>query len=625
MTQSSLLARYFPWIVATLAALLVLAFAAPSRAPDGHPALQEFGRLPVVEGGRVKPLDTVARNMMMAVSAQQNYKDAAGKSQPAVRWFLDAMVSGKFFDEQPAHSAPVFRIANEEVLSLLGLKPREGFRYSLAEIGPKIDKLAELASRARQKDPKARALVDNKAVELAEGVQRYIQVAELEVPLVLPPATAQGEDWRSLLDGMSEWPQLVQALKAEASRNGPEATGAVLARALDAARADGAPPPQDTADYLAVLEAYSRGDAGSFNQKLASLHERLRAERPADVGQADFESFFNRFQPFLLCMVLYILAAVLTAASWLVWSEPLRRAAFWLCVLTLALHTWALIARMIISGRPPVTNLYSSAVFIGWACVLLGILLERLYGMSLGNLVASVCGFATTLIAHNLAAAGSDTLGVMQAVLDTNFWLATHVTTITLGYAATFVAGMLGVVLIIRGVCTRSLTRDQFRALGQAIYGVVCLATLLSFVGTVLGGIWADQSWGRFWGWDTKENGALMIVLMNALILHARWAGMVQQRGMAALAVVGNIVTAWSWFGVNMLGVGLHSYGFMEGAGFWLVMFWLSQLILVGAALLPLERWRSYDLLRTDRPPTGPRAVPTRPRRGAPTAPVPTR
>src|SRR5262249_28115754 len=159
---------------------------------------------------------------------------------------------------------------------------------------------------------------------------------------------------------------------------------------------------------------------------------------------------------------------------------------------------------------------------------------------------------------HHLGGSG-DTLEMLQAVLDTNFWLSTHVTCVILGYSATYLAGFLAVAFIVTGVFTTALTKEMFKTLGTMIYGVVCFATLLSFTGTVLGGIWADQSWGRFWGWDPKENGALIIVLWNALILHARWGGMVQQRGMAALAVVGNIVTTWSWFGVNMLGVGLHS------------------------------------------------------------------
>jgi hypothetical protein len=121
----------------------------------------------------------------------------------------------------------------------------------------------------------------------------------------------------------------------------------------------------------------------------------------------------------------------------------------------------------------------------------------------------------------------------------------------------------------------------------------VCFALLLSFVGTVLGGIWADQSWGRFWGWDPKENGAALIVLITAIILHARWGGLIRERGIMVLAVFGNIVTAWSWFGTNMLGVGLHAYGFMDAAVFWLMAFVVSQLAIMAAGLVPAAAWRS--------------------------------
>ena len=127
------------------------------------------------------------------------------------------------------------------------------------------------------------------------------------------------------------------------------------------------------------------------------------------------------------------------------------------------------------------------------------------------------------------------------------------------------------------------------------IYGILCFATLFSFVGTVLGGIWADQSWGRFWGWDVKENGALIIVLWNALVLHARWGGLVRERGLAGLAIAGNIVTSWSWFGVNMLGIGLHSYGFTGAAFMWLMAFVASQLLLIALGLLPMRLWRSFQ------------------------------
>jgi hypothetical protein len=135
---------------------------------------------------------------------------------------------------------------------------------------------------------------------------------------------------------------------------------------------------------------------------------------------------------------------------------------------------------------------------------------------------------------------------------------------------------------------------DIGKALAKMVYGIVCFATLFSFVGTILGGIWADQSWGRFWGWDPKENGALLIVLWNAIILHARWGGLVRARGLMNMAIVGNIVTSWSWFGTNMLGIGLHAYGFMDAAFRWLMIFIGSQVFLIALGLLPLKYWASF-------------------------------
>jgi ABC-type transport system involved in cytochrome c biogenesis permease subunit len=272
----------------------------------------------------------------------------------------------------------------------------------------------------------------------------------------------------------------------------------------------------------------------------------------------------------------------------------LRRSAFYLIMLAWVIHTFGLVFRMYLEGRPPVTNLYSSAIFIGWGAVILGMVLEKIYRDGIGCVVAGSAGFVTLIIAHNLALSG-DTMEMMRAVLDTNFWLATHVVAVTLGYASTFVAGFLAIIYILRGVFTTTLTAETARSLARMVYGIVCFATLFSFVGTVLGGIWADQSWGRFWGWDPKENGALLIVLWNATILHARWGGLVRERGLMNLAIIGNIVTSFSWFGVNMLGIGLHSYGFMDAAFKWLMLFIGSQVAIILLGLLPQKLWRSFQ------------------------------
>jgi len=152
----------------------------------------------------------------------------------------------------------------------------------------------------------------------------------------------------------------------------------------------------------------------------------------------------------------------------------------------------------------------------------LGLALERIYKIGLGSAVAGLAGCVTLLIAHNLAL-GGDTMEMMRAVLDTNFWLATHVVVVTLGYASTFVAGLLAMAYVVLGLFTPVLASqggkkvgpaaDIGKALAKMVYAIVCFATLFSFLGTVLGGIWADQSWGRFLGWDPKENGALLIVI----------------------------------------------------------------------------------------------------------------
>jgi ABC-type transport system involved in cytochrome c biogenesis permease subunit len=190
-----------------------------------------------------------------------------------------------------------------------------------------------------------------------------------------------------------------------------------------------------------------------------------------------------------------------------------------------------------------------------------------------------------------------DTFTVMVAVLDTQFWLATHVVCISIGYAATFAAGLLGLAYIIGSLLSPGLASKELRrSFANVIYGVACFGLLCSFFGTVLGGLWGDDSWGRFWGWDPKENGALMIVLWNAVILHARWGGLVRERGLAALAALGNVVVLWSWKGVNAMGVGLHAYAGTEDEVTLLTILLIAVLHVVVASLvfIPSRFWMSY-------------------------------
>ncbi|HYR58804.1 MAG TPA: cytochrome c biogenesis protein CcsA, partial [Chthoniobacteraceae bacterium] len=315
----------------------------------------------------------------------------------------------------------------------------------------------------------------------------------------------------------------------------------------------------------------------------------------ANLSEAQHEQLFNDVQAFYKAMLVFICAFLCAIIFWfrpIAW-EWLRQTAVSLALLGVAVTAVGILFRMALIGRPPVINLYSSAVFISFGAPVLGLVLEKFWRNSIGVVVGSLIASCCLIIAHYLSLE-KDTLEMLRAVLDTNFWLATHVVIVTLGYASTFVAGFLGIVFVVRGFFTDAITPELKRSLARMVYGIICFATLFSFVGTVLGGIWADQSWGRFWGWDPKENGAIIIVLWNALILHARWGNLVRERGLLNLAIVGNIVTSWSWFGTNMLGIGLHSYGFMDAAFYALLAFDLLMLALIAIGALPERYWRSF-------------------------------
>ena len=151
-------------------------------------------------------------------------------------------------------------------------------------------------------------------------------------------------------------------------------------------------------------------------------------------------------------------------------------------------------------------------------------------------------------------------------MLRSNFWLATHVTTITIGYAGGLLTAGLAHIYIFARVFNIDEGDKSFRRfMTRIVYGGVCFTLFFSLVGTILGGVWANDSWGRFWGWDPKENGALIIVLWTLIILHARMAGYLREWGVHICAVVGSILVTFSWWHVNFLSIGLHSYGFSGG------------------------------------------------------------
>jgi ABC-type transport system involved in cytochrome c biogenesis permease subunit len=742
--------RWLPWLILLVGVTYVVGAAYPRKSKADDFNLVGFGQLPILDHGRIKPVDTYARVELLMITRRQEYYDAQEppRKQPATRWLLNLLADGIIdtlgtvqispqeaewlglqndrpvpvydvreilqaakgkqeqfkelltkqnrspLEEQvfmtvdrslraqtkmenlrkelgplrDADKQKVFRIDHESVLGMLQLKRREGLRYSIDEIThaneeAKRQAFADFFRRAmKAKDipNEKRDSIDQRTLELFKQLSTHRALASLQAVALVPDVDFTPGGWKTL----------GQALAMGEDQHNPAAK-----------------------HLKAMVWAYAENEPEKFNQELAAYTQLVNEKLPTPASKARVEAWFNQFAPFYVCAILYVLIGLLALFSWTpAWPREMWLGALLLLGLTLIVHTAALGLRMWIQERPPVVNLYSSAVFIGWGCALVCLFVELIYRNAISTAAAAVLGFMTMVIAHYLGGSG-DTMEVLQAVLDTNFWLATHVTTVTLGYTATFVAGfiaiaflwwmqvttvfaffrnrgkpewsnglvfissvfgmlaipaaagvsvvmglfflttdenplehniwlmfvlpaaivvaILGILLIIRftgpidhnenpippmlqSLEPFNLNVNLSKAFMTAIYGVTCLALLLSFVGTVLGGIWADQSWGRFWGWDPKENGAILVVIVNALLLHARWGGMIKERGTVIIALLGNMVCMWSWFGTNQLGIGLHSYGFNNALIKMCSSFWGVMLVLIGLASLPNKYWKSY-------------------------------
>jgi ABC-type transport system involved in cytochrome c biogenesis permease subunit len=609
-----------PAITACVFLLYVSSAARLPKAKRGEPDLYRFGQLPVAHLGRVKPIDTLARNTVRAISGngRETVKIDGGKRISAVQWLLEVAAG-----TQASTNFKVIRIDSKEVRRLFDLPERKGFMYSVAELKPQIARFEKAVDAARKLRAEDLTTEQRRILELDEALKQYITLVRAFSPPDLPRAPSREQvdanpalgtqylqDFRIAVSRaveesrMTKAPQVIPVEFGETKAPEDVWRPYPVAWALAYMQHSilGTDPAPTTLAFEEILSGYRQhaeggGSASAFNSAVVRYEAELRKAAPPlwTEQKNHLESYYNEFSPIYVGIALYVLAFLLAIFGWLFRYKPLNWAAFTMILLTFLLHAGVLVARMYISGRPPVTNLYSSALFIGWAAVLFGLVIEAIFRIGLGNIAAAVMGYATLQVAYFLGAGGDDNIGVMQAVLDTQFWLATHVVCITLGYAATYLAGLFGLLYVIFGLCTPLLNDRSRKELGRMIYGITCFALLFSFYGTVLGGLWADDSWGRFWGWDPKENGALIIVLWNALVLHARWDKMIADRGLAVLSIGGNIVTSWSWFGVNELGIGLHSYGFTEGVLLALGLFVFSQLAIAGLGCLPKSLWWSVQ------------------------------
>ncbi len=622
--------KRIPAIVAIAILLMYFVMNFMKQSPKTEIDYTEFGKTPVHLNGRIQPLDSVARNALLSIQYKRTFKNDEGKKTPAIVWLAELLTRPDL-----AHQRPVFKIQDEDIRSLLKLpekpnnrseliiallgKGSEHFYYSFSELAPFIKTISEQANKAGELESQQRSRFQKAIIQLARSLSTYMslsqtihhgqvasfdqELSELEAfaPIGIEAVSKQqrgGAYDEEAFNQMMSVGMLYQRFEQSAhfftipgsgqnrEREWQKASYA-LSQILQQGKAS-----EIARSYATLVDAYRDNDASAFNQSVKALHADLDAIDPELIKKAGVEQIFNFIEPFYIAAAGYVMAFLAVLISWIRWPDKMNQASLWLILTCAIIHTVGIALRIYIIGYAPVINLYSSAIFVGWGAVLLAIGLELIFKNGIGNACASIIGFSTLLVAHHLSADG-DTLEMLRAVLDNNFWLATHVIIITLGYSATFLAGAIGFIFILMSVLTDRIDKRSARSIGTMVYGIICFAMLFSFVGTILGGIWADQSWGRFWGWDPKENGALLIVIWNAIILHCRWGGFVRTRGTMMMAVFGNVVFSWSWFGTNMLGIGLHAYGFMDQAFKYLAAFVGLQLLVIALAALPPKNWKS--------------------------------
>lgn len=533
---------------------LYLAVATPAAAGSDLDALRSIA---IQDGGRVKPLDTFARETARKITGARAFGAESVRGLEPVEWVVAMLANPARWKDEP-----IVRVTHAGLRQAVELPPgKDHFSFNeLVGHEPFLKAAEKIHERLRQ-DAEAKL----------DPIER--EIVTLYENLSLMAAIFSGEGFRIVPvpgDPRATWLTLVDLAKGGQA---PARVGTLAA---------------------ALVGAYEQGDRPAVGAAAAALRTRLGEVAPdvyptaKDLGM---EVRYNRLKPFRLAWLLYLLSFLLLLASLPLAARVLAWVGMGLAVAAFALQAYGMLLRMLISGRPPVTNMYESVIFVAWGAVLFALLFEAAYKARYFAACATGLAVIALILADNVPILDGS-ISPLVPVLRDNFWLTTHVLTITLGYAAFFLAMGLGHVNL--GLYFFAPRRAALlKTLSLFLYRSLQVGTLFLAVGTMLGGVWASYSWGRFWGWDPKETWALIALLGYLAVLHGRFIGWFKDFGMAVGSIIGFLGVLMAWYGVNfILGTGLHSYGFGSGGYTYVGGFVAFELFVVIAAFL---RYRSQQ------------------------------
>ncbi len=512
---------------------------------------KQFGLLGIQDGGRRKPIDTFARESLIKLTGRSTYK--AG----AKTWEGDDFILSMLLDTHKWQDEPMILISLGQLIEQLGLDKTER-RFSFAKLTalPELNRLADEA-QALKRAEKSLSRLQNEVLNVSDRLTLFARIMNGGAFLLVPAAQKETEAW-VVPPGFTQYYSEAQFA-----------------------------PVQTQLQTMA--NAYVHGDSFGFSRSSNELRDGLRALSPSIYPQESklrLEYFYNHWDGFYRAALCYGLALLLVAIAYARGtSGPLKFLGVALAILGLLFHASAITMRCMIAGRPPVTNMYESIIWVSFAVLLFGMIFFARYRTPVYLLAALPLSLIALLLVHQMPIAMPSSIDPLVPVLRDNFWLTIHVLTITLSYAAFALAMGFGHILLWRYVRNPAAARAD-QPMHFWLYRVLQLGVLLLAAGTILGGVWANYSWGRFWGWDPKETWALIALLCYILTLHGRLAGWWTQFGLVVASVVCYLAVLMAWYGVNfVLGKGLHSYGFGIGGETYVVSFVIADLLFVAFAV----------------------------------------
>jgi ABC-type transport system involved in cytochrome c biogenesis permease subunit len=535
----------------SLLTLSLLALSAPLLA--GGPELEPLRRIAIQEGGRTKPLDTFARELAKRLQGARAFGlDSVGGLEPT-EWVLSSLAAPERWSQEK-----IVKVTHAGLRDAAGL-PHDQDRYSFQELAghqglqAAVERVRGKLDRDEELDP-----VDREVLDLYDTLLTYQGVMSGEALHLVPHPDDPKAAWYSIADLAT--PQAVTLPQVQ------------RVRALTSS----------------LVTAYQAGDRPGVATAASALGSRLAELAPTVYPPARdlrMEVHYNGLKPFRTAWALYLLGFLALLASFPLASRGLTAAGFVALSAGFLFNTYGMVLRVLISGRPPVTNMYETIVFVAWGGMLFALVFEAIYRVRYFAACAGAVSTIALLIAENVPIFDG-AISPLVPVLRDNMWLTVHVLTIMLGYAAFTLA--MGIGHLNLGLYFfRPGEKVLFKNLSLFLYRALQVGTFFLAVGTLLGGVWASYSWGRFWGWDPKETWALIATLGYLAILHARFTGWIKDFGMAVGSLLGYLLVLMAWYGVNfVLGTGLHSYGFGSGGYWWVGGFVAFEVLVITAALL---------------------------------------